>query len=85
MSREVHFSDVNEALEELEYPIERSEAGAELADVTLVLADGSEDFGDLINQTSSDVFESAADLEAELHNTLPRGAVGEPYQSEGDA
>ena len=85
MSREVHFSDVSEALEELEYPIERSEAGAELADVALVLADGREDFGDLISQTSSDVFESAEDLESELHNTLPRGAVGEPFQSEGDA
>lgn len=85
MSREVHFSDVSDALEELEYPIDRSDAGAELADVTLVLADGSEDFGELVSQTSSDVFESAADLEAELHNTLPRGAVGEPYQSEGDA
>lgn len=85
MSRKVRFSDVSDVLTELEYPIDRSAAGTELAEVTLVLADGSENFGDLIRATDSDAFESAADLEAELHNTLPRGAVGEPYQSEGDA
>ncbi|MFD1686189.1 DUF5789 family protein [Halobellus litoreus] len=85
MDSEVRLKDVSEVLDELEYPIEQSEAGAELADVTLILADGSENFGDLVERTGSDVFESASDLEAELHNALPREAVGEPYQSEGDA
>ncbi|WP_336023551.1 DUF5789 family protein [Halobellus salinisoli] len=85
MGREVKFSHVREALETLEYPIDRANAADEFADVTLLLADGSENFGELIEETSSDRFESAEDLESELHNTLPREAVGEPYQSEGDA
>jgi len=85
MGQEVPFKHVGETLETLEYPIERSKAAAELSDVTLLLADGSENFGELIEKTPGDTFESAEDLESELHNALPRGAVGEPYQSEGDA
>ncbi|WP_049985949.1 DUF5789 family protein [Halobellus rufus] len=85
MDREVKFSHVRETLEALEYPIDRATAADELADVTLLLADGSENFGDLVESTGSETFESPEDLETELHNALPREAVGEPYQSEGDA
>lgn len=85
MEREVMLKNSASVLDELEYPVERSTAMTEFADVTLLLADGEANLGELISQTTSETFDSAADLEAALHNVLPREAVGEPYQSEGDA
>lgn len=85
MARKVKFSDISPLLEELTFPIERTAAADELSDVRLVLADGETNLGELVSETSSESFESAADVESELHNVLPREAVGEPYQSEGDA
>lgn len=71
-------------LGDLDYPIDREAAAAALDDVTLVLADGTADLGELVSETPSDAFDSPADLEAALHNVLPRRAVGEPFQSEGE-
>lgn len=85
MARRVKLSHVGDTLEELDYPIDRSTASQELEDVTLVLADGEANFGELIEKSTRGTFSSAEDVETELHNTLPREAVGEPYQSEGDA
>ncbi|SFB70499.1 hypothetical protein SAMN05444422_101340 [Halobiforma haloterrestris] len=84
MGREVKLGRVESTLEELDYPATRAEAAAELEDVTVLLADGERNLGSLVEDVQSNRFESAADLEAELHNALPREAVGEPYQSEGE-
>ncbi|WP_226481263.1 DUF5789 family protein [Natrinema amylolyticum] len=81
---DVKLSRIETVLEDLEYPIERDRAAAELEDVTLLLADGERNLGSLIEQSGSDRFESMDDLESELNNVLPREAVGEPYQSEGE-
>uniref|UniRef100_UPI003132A766 DUF5789 family protein n=1 Tax=Haloplanus aerogenes TaxID=660522 RepID=UPI003132A766 len=72
-------------LGDVKYPLERTAAAEEFADVTLVLADGEADLGNLISETTNETFDSAADIETALHNVLPRRAVGEPYQSDGDA
>jgi hypothetical protein len=85
MGREVKLNGVGDALEPLDYPTDRSSAANAVSDVTLILADGEVALGDVIRKTGSERFESASDLESELHNALPREAVGEPYQSEGDA
>lgn len=85
MVREIKFGDISTLLDEISYPIERTTAAEELSEVRLVLADGAADLGELVSETSLEVFESAADVESELHNVLPREAVGEPYQSDGDA
>ncbi|MGQ4556060.1 DUF5789 family protein [Halobellus sp. GM3] len=85
MDREIKLRDVATVLEELEYPIDRSDASAAVEHVTLTLADGQVNLGETIEKSTSETFRSAGDLESELHNTLPREAVGEPYQSEGDA
>lgn len=85
MAREIKFSDISTLLNEISYPIERTTAAEELSDVRLVLADGAANLGDLVSETARESFESAADFESELHNVLPREAVGEPYQSDGDA
>jgi hypothetical protein len=85
MAREIEFRDVSTLLEKIEYPIGRTAVSDEFADVRLVLADGDANLGELVSETSRESFESAADIESALHNVLPREAVGEPYQSEGDA
>jgi hypothetical protein len=85
MKHEVQLTDVEETLERLSYPIERETATAELSDVTLLLADGEANLGELVGATSSDAFDSPEDILTSIHNTLPREAVGEPYQSDGDA
>jgi hypothetical protein len=84
MTPEVKLSRINDTLESLEYPTDADAAATELEDVTLLLADGERNLGDLVGRTNSDRFESVDDLETELHNVLPREAVGEPYQSEGE-
>jgi hypothetical protein len=84
MDRGTRLSRVEEVLDELDYPVMRSDAASELSDVTLELADGEANLGALVSETSSDSFGSTEELESELNNALPREAVGEPYQSEGD-
>ena len=85
MDREIEFSHIEESLEGLDYPIEQEAAVDEFSNVTLVLADGEENLGDLISKIDIEAFESGTDIKTALHNVLPREAVGEPYQSEGDA
>lgn len=81
----VKLSRVRTVLDDLEYPITRPEAADRLQGTTVTFADGDDDLGGLVSETSADSFESAADIESELHNVLPTGAVGEPGQSEGDS
>lgn len=84
MSRDVKLSELDEVVTELDYPVTVSEVERECGDVTLVLADGTENLGDLIAASSAKTFESADDLSNEVMNLLPQHAVGEPYQSEGE-
>ena len=85
MARKINLGDISTLLGKIEYPIGRTTASEELSDVRLILADGEINLGELVSETSVESFESAADIESALHNVLPREAVGEPYQSEGDA
>jgi hypothetical protein len=85
MGRGIQLKDVLTVLDEIEYPIERAVAAEQFSDVTLILADGEANLAELISESTNETFESAADVQTELHNVLPRGAVGEPNQSEGDA
>ncbi len=80
----VKLGRVETVLEDLPYPIDRSDARDRLAGTALLFADGEADLGNLVAKTGVERFESAEDLEAELHTVLPREAVGEPYQSEGE-
>ena len=84
MAREVKMSQLEDTLDELSYPIARDDAAIALEDVTVLLADGEANLGELVSETGSDSFATREDLESEIHNVLPREAVGEPYQSEGE-
>lgn len=85
MTNEVELSDIEGTLGRLNYPIDRASAASELSDVTLLLADGEVNLGELVGGAAIDEFDSVDDIIASIHNTLPRNAVGEPYQSDGDA
>ena len=84
MAREVKLSRIDDVLDELSYPIPRDDAAIELEDVTVLFADGEANLGELVSETGSDAYTSPEDLQSEINNVLPREAVGEPYQSEGE-
>ena len=84
MAREVKLSRIEGPLSELSYPVSRDDAIDQLDDVTLRLADGEANLGDVVADSNGDSFDSVDDLQNEVLNNLPRGAVGEPGQSEGE-
>ena len=84
MGRRTKLSRVETVLEELDYPVTRAQAVDDLEDVTLLLADGEIDLGVIVARTGSETFASRVELTDEVFNVLPRRAVGEPYQSEGE-
>ncbi len=85
MATELKLQEVESELSNLDYPVGRAEAVQRYEGVTLLLADGEVDLGELIAETESSEYESPNDLYSELNNVLPVEAVGEPGQSEGDA
>jgi len=85
MSERVKLSRVESTFERLDYPVTRDDAAAEFADVTLLLADGEANLGELVSELGSDAFHGPDELFDELQNVLPVEAVGEPGQSDGDA
>lgn len=85
MEDQVKLSRVETRLEELSYPVTRDDAATELADVTVLMADGEANLGAVISELGSDSFSGPSELYEELQGSLPMGAVGEPGQSDGDA
>jgi hypothetical protein len=84
MPREVHLDKLDTLLAELEYPIDREAARTACDDVTLVLADGTAEFADVLAASGERTFTSVDELRSEVLSLLPRNAVGEPFQSEGE-
>lgn len=84
MGKVVKLSRVNTVLATCPYPISRDRAAERFDDVTLLLADGEVNLGQQIRNARNSRFESIEDLVADLYSVLPREAVGEPYQSEGE-
>ena len=85
MARELKLNQLHEAFAELDYPLSKAAAADACSDVTLQLADGTEPLADVVNESTLDEFDSADGLESEVMSHLPRNAVGEPFQSDGDA
>ncbi|WP_136717253.1 DUF5789 family protein [Halorientalis salina] len=84
MGRTSKLNELSELAAELHYPLDPDTASEAFDDVTLQLADGTVNLGAIIADSNADGFETAEDLETEVRNMLPRHAVGEPYQSEGE-
>ena len=84
MPREVKLSQMESVLADLEYPTSPETVERECGDVTLILAEGTQNLGDLIGDSTATTFESTDELASEVMSLLPQRAVGEPYQSEGE-
>lgn len=84
MPRSVKLSQLETVLSDLEYPTSPAEVERTCGDVTLVLAEGTENLGAIVGNSDAESFESVDELSSEVMNLLPRHAVGEPYQSEGE-
>jgi len=80
----VKLNALQDNLDELDYPLSREAAREQCEDVVLVLADGEEPLPAVLDSSSETSFGSAEELTAEVFSLLPRRAVGEPYQSEGE-
>ena len=85
MDREFKLSNLESAVSSIDFPADRGTVVAETETITLLLADGTANLGELVASSDVERFESADDLRTALMNVLPRRAVGEPYQSEGDS
>lgn len=85
MNDSVKLNRIGTVLETLEYPTTPATVAAECATVTVELAEGTVNLGETIVGSDATQFTSADDLELEFLSRLPRHAVGEPFQSEGDA
>ncbi|MFW6003236.1 MAG: DUF5789 family protein [Halanaeroarchaeum sp.] len=84
MEGEVKLNEVSEVLESLEYPMTKSEIRTEIADLTVLYADGEEELATVLERVNQSQFDSAEALEAEIMSNVSIGAVGEPGQSEGE-
>jgi hypothetical protein len=84
MSREIRLNRLDAILRELEYPTTPTAAASECEDVTLVLAEGEVELGNVLRESDRDSFGSAEDLSSAVMSLLPRNAVGEAFQSEGE-
>ncbi|WP_435335235.1 DUF5789 family protein [Haloarchaeobius sp. TZWWS8] len=84
MTQQVKLNDLERVLSGLSYPVFRDEAATELSDVTLQLADGEANLGDIVSRAETESFATADELHLELQEHMPIEAVGEPGQSEGE-
>jgi len=85
MQRVIRLNRISTVLSDMEFPISPARAARECEGITIELAEGSVSFTETIRESHEDQFLSPEDLELELMGLLPRSAVGEPFQSEGDA
>ncbi|SMO43804.1 DUF5789 family protein [Halorubrum cibi] len=85
MTRTIRLNQVDGVLSELAFPVKPSTVATECDDVTIRLADGEVNLGATVNGSTATEFASPEELTEELMSLLPRRAVGEPYQSDGDA
>ncbi len=85
MTHPVKFNEIESVYREFEFPISRARLLDECGNTTIQLADGTIDFESVIHDSNTATYSSPDDITSELMNLLPRNAVGEPFQSDGDA
>lgn len=85
MEETIKLNRIGTAFGDLDYPA-TPDAVAEACDEVVVrLAEGAVGVDEVIAGSTAAEFASSGDLELEFLSLLPREAVGEPYQSDGDA
>jgi len=81
---DLDLAGLQEYLAQFDYPTDTAALADACRDVTLQLAEGERNLSALLGDADADRFESADDAYTAVQNDLPREAVGEPYQSEGE-
>jgi hypothetical protein len=84
MARDIELNELRAVLADLSYPATRAEVLTAVGETTVSLADGETTLAAVLGDSTSDRFDSVDDLESDIRSNLPRRAVGEPYQSEGE-
>ena len=84
MAREYKLNELDGLLAEFDYPVSRDVVARDCEDVTLQLADGEANLGETVAGSDADTYDSVDELRSEVLSLLPRRAVGEPFQSEGE-
>ena len=85
MDADIRLNRIERVLEPLNYPLTPPDVTEACGETVVRLAEGTISVGDVMERSNADRFESTGDLELEFLSLLPRHAVGEPYQSDGDA
>lgn len=81
----IRLNRISTVLSSFDYPLSPAAVARDCDEVVVELAEGTVDLGETIQESHADQFTSAGDLELEFMSLLPRHAVGEPFQSDGDA
>ncbi|MFB6173215.1 MAG: hypothetical protein ABEI39_01090 [Halobacteriales archaeon] len=81
---EIGLSELDEYLKRFVYPVDSAELAEACENVTIALAEGEMNLGEAIRDARGDRYDSEDDVVSSVHNVLPRRAVGEPFQSEGE-
>lgn len=84
MTEPIKLTELTAVLSTFEYPTTPPEVAADHGEIVIELAEGSVTLGETVRDADADSFTSAEDLELTVRSLLPRNAVGEPYQSEGE-
>ncbi|MES3161930.1 MAG: hypothetical protein PPP55_10245 [Halorubrum sp.] len=85
MTRKIRLNRIETVLSTLTYPVTPAEVERDCGDVLIQLADGEVTLGETVAMSSATRLASVDELRTELLSLLPRRAVGEPFQSDGDA
>ncbi|OYR58179.1 DUF5789 family protein [Halorubrum halodurans] len=85
MTRTIRLNRVGGVLSAFEYPVAPATVATACDDVMIRLADGEVNLGATVGDSTATEFGSAEELTEEVMSLLPRRAVGEPFQSDGDA
>lgn len=85
MEAEIKLNRIETVFSALEYPVAPPAVTDACGDTVVRLAEGTVRVGDVVERSDADAFTSSEDLEEEFMSLLPRRAVGEPFQSDGDA
>ncbi|MFB6250563.1 MAG: hypothetical protein ABEI27_02560 [Halobellus sp.] len=85
MTESIKRNRIGTVFDALEYPLSPQHVAGECGDVTVRLAEGSVSVGNMLERSGADRFTSRDGLELEFLSLLPGSAVGEPFQSGGDA
>ncbi|MFC6951259.1 DUF5789 family protein [Halorubellus litoreus] len=84
MQESVKLGELDAVIDDLHYPTDRDGVLDSYGELRLQLADGEVTVREVLSESSVTRFENATELASEVFAFLPREAVGEPYQAEGE-